>query len=167
MFCFLSYSPGFMMNLCNVLLQLSEPFFISKGEDKIANISPAYCVSEACRLDHDNERTLSGWSIGMYHIILETWPWALDISIRDCTELWKEVTWNKNHMPSRAGLIVQQRYYTLFCRATKFLETSSKKYCNLLSQGLDQNAEQNRSFSLNCSCLIIKFLLGNTGGEHC
>ncbi|XP_031568634.1 uncharacterized protein LOC116303263 [Actinia tenebrosa] len=55
---------GFMMNLCNVLLQLSEPFFISKGDDKIANISPSYCVSNACRLDHDNERTLSGWSIG-------------------------------------------------------------------------------------------------------
>ena len=61
--------PGFMLNVCVVLLELSRPFFAAHpAADKLALIAPGYAAAPTCRLDLAGETCLAQGTLG-------EWAW--------------------------------------------------------------------------------------------
>ena len=58
--CETTYSAGFMINFCGVMLELCKPFFCSDPSgQKLGLISAQYATSPACRLSLHSEPCLA------------------------------------------------------------------------------------------------------------
>ncbi|XP_048576490.1 uncharacterized protein LOC5513359 isoform X2 [Nematostella vectensis] len=108
-------TDGYMMNLCSVLLQFCEPFFVVKGTNKIVDIQSGYPVSKACRLDYSEERTMTGLHLGEEGEERQQQKYKLSEDLRGQFNLKSEM-FHLTHRALHIGLTNTLQHYSRLLR---------------------------------------------------